>query len=42
MNGDNLNSVRREASRRFVNKNRKYLRDKINELCNEHKEQEHP
>jgi hypothetical protein len=31
-NGDNLNNVRREASRHFRNENRKYLKDKINEL----------
>jgi hypothetical protein len=33
MNGDNLNSVRREASRHFRNKKREYLKDKINELA---------
>jgi hypothetical protein len=32
INGDNLNNVRREASRRFRNKKREYLKDKINEL----------
>jgi hypothetical protein len=32
MNGDNLNNVRSEASRHFINKKRKYLRAKINEL----------
>jgi glucan phosphorylase len=32
INGDNLN-VRREASRHFRNRNRKYLKDKINELA---------
>jgi hypothetical protein len=31
-NEDNLNDVRREASRHFRNKNREYLTDKINEL----------
>jgi hypothetical protein len=31
VNGDNLNNVRREASRYFSNKNREYLKDKINE-----------
>jgi hypothetical protein len=31
-NGDNLNNVRREASRHFRNKKREYLKDKINEL----------
>jgi hypothetical protein len=30
--GDNLNNVRREASRHFRNKKREYLKDKINEL----------
>jgi hypothetical protein len=33
INGDNLNNVRREASRHFRNKNREYLKDKINELA---------
>jgi hypothetical protein len=33
MNGDNLNNLRREASRHFRNKKRKYLKDKINELA---------
>jgi hypothetical protein len=32
-NGDNLNNVRREASRYFRNKTREYLEDKINELA---------
>jgi hypothetical protein len=31
-NEDNLNDVRREASRHFRNKKREYLKDKINEL----------
>jgi hypothetical protein len=31
--GDNLNNVRREASRHFRNKRREYLKDKINELA---------
>jgi hypothetical protein len=31
INGDNLNNVRREASRYFRNKKREYLKDKINE-----------
>jgi hypothetical protein len=31
INGDNLNSVRREVSRHFRNKKREYLKDKINE-----------
>jgi hypothetical protein len=30
---DNLNNVRREASRYFRNKKREYLKDKINELA---------
>jgi hypothetical protein len=30
--GDNLNNVRREASRHFRNKKREYLKDKIKEL----------
>jgi hypothetical protein len=30
MNGDNLNNVRREVSRRFRNKIRKYLNERIN------------
>jgi hypothetical protein len=33
INGDNLNNIRREASRKFRNKNGEYLRDKINELA---------
>jgi hypothetical protein len=33
INGDNLNNVRREASRNFRNKKREYLKDKINELA---------
>jgi hypothetical protein len=33
MNGDNVNNVRREASRHFRNKKREYLEDKINELA---------
>jgi hypothetical protein len=32
INGDNLNNVRREASRYFRNKKREHLKDKINEL----------
>jgi hypothetical protein len=32
LNDDNLSNVRREASRHFRNKKRKYLKDKINEL----------
>jgi hypothetical protein len=35
INGDNLNNVRREASRYFRNKKRECLKDKINEFCNE-------
>jgi hypothetical protein len=33
MNGDNLNNVRREASRHFRNKKKEYLKEKINELA---------
>jgi hypothetical protein len=33
INRDNLNNVRREASRHFRNKKREYLKDKINELA---------
>jgi hypothetical protein len=33
INGDNMNSVRCEASRHFRNKNREYLKDSINELA---------
>jgi hypothetical protein len=33
VNGDNLNNVRREASRHFKNKEREYMKDKINELA---------
>jgi RNA polymerase-interacting CarD/CdnL/TRCF family regulator len=33
INGDNLNNVKREASRYVRNKKRKYLKDKINELA---------
>jgi hypothetical protein len=33
INWDNLNSVRREASRHFRNKRREYLKDKIDELA---------
>jgi hypothetical protein len=34
INGDNMNIIRCEASRHIRNKNREYLNDKINELCN--------
>jgi hypothetical protein len=33
INGDNLNNVRREASRHFRNEKREYLKDKINDLA---------
>jgi hypothetical protein len=33
INGDNLNNVRHEASRHFRNKNREYLKGKINDLA---------
>jgi hypothetical protein len=32
ISGDNLNNLRREASRHFRNKKREYLTDKINDL----------
>jgi hypothetical protein len=37
INGDNLRVVRREASRCFRNKKRKYLKDTINELATKSK-----
>jgi hypothetical protein len=37
INGDNLNNVRREASRHFRNKKREYLKDKINVLATNNK-----
>jgi chemotaxis methyl-accepting protein methylase len=33
INGDDLNNVRREASRHFSNKKKEYLKDNINELA---------
>jgi hypothetical protein len=33
MNSDDLNNVRREASRYLRNKEKEYLKDKINELA---------
>jgi chemotaxis methyl-accepting protein methylase len=33
MIGDNLNNLRREASRHFRNKKRQYMKDRINELA---------
>jgi hypothetical protein len=33
INGDNLNTVKRETSRYFRNKKREYLKDKIDELA---------
>jgi hypothetical protein len=33
INGDNLNNIRREASRHFRNEKRKYLRDKTSEFA---------
>jgi hypothetical protein len=33
INGDNHNNIRREASRHFRNKERVYLKDKVNELA---------
>jgi hypothetical protein len=37
INGDNLNNVRREASRHFSNKEREYLKDKINDIATNNK-----
>jgi hypothetical protein len=37
INGDNLNNVRREASRHFRNKKREYLKDKMNDLATNNK-----
>jgi hypothetical protein len=37
INGDNLNNVKREASRHFRNKKREYMKDKINELATNRK-----
>jgi hypothetical protein len=39
VNGDNRNSVRREANRHFRNKKRKYLKDKIKELATNSKKE---
>jgi hypothetical protein len=39
MNGDNMNNVRREASRHIRNIHRDYLKDKINELATNSKNQ---
>jgi hypothetical protein len=33
INGDNLNNIRCDTSKHFRNKNREYLKDKINELA---------
>jgi hypothetical protein len=33
INGDNLNNIRLEASRHFRNKNREYLKDRIDEIA---------
>jgi hypothetical protein len=33
INGDNLNNIRRETRRHFRNKKRQYLKDKIDELA---------
>jgi hypothetical protein len=40
VNGDNMDNVRREASRTF-RKKREYLKHKINELETNRKEKEH-
>jgi hypothetical protein len=37
VNGDNLSNVRCEASRYFKNKEKEYLKDKINELATKSK-----
>jgi hypothetical protein len=37
VNGDNLNNVRREASRHFRNNKKEYLKDRINELTTNNK-----
>jgi hypothetical protein len=37
INGDNLNNIRREASRHFSNKKRECLNDKINEVASNSK-----
>jgi hypothetical protein len=41
INGDNLNNVRREASRYFRNKKREHLKDKINKLAMNIKNKKH-
>jgi hypothetical protein len=33
INGDNLNNIKCKASRHFKNKEREYLKDKINEFA---------
>jgi hypothetical protein len=33
INGDNLNNIRREASKHFRNKMQQYLKEKINDLA---------
>jgi hypothetical protein len=37
INGDNLNNIRREASRHFRNEKKEYLKDKINEVASNSK-----
>jgi hypothetical protein len=37
INGDNINNIRREASRHFRNKKREYLKDKINGVASNSK-----
>jgi chemotaxis methyl-accepting protein methylase len=37
LNGDNLNTVKRENSRHFKNKKREYLKDRINEFATNNK-----
>jgi hypothetical protein len=37
IDGDNLNNVRRGASRHFRNKKREYLKDKVNKVASNSK-----
>jgi hypothetical protein len=37
INGDNLNNVRHGASRHFRNKEKQYVKDKINDLATNNK-----
>jgi hypothetical protein len=38
INGNNLNNIRREASRHFRNKKREYLKDKIDDIATNSKD----